>query len=59
MAAATPAGLRHGVGELARSRWGTEPDVEVEESDDLADPAALGVVLVAIGVSSVPAEIES
>ena len=46
MAAATPAALRHGVGDLVMARWGTQPELEIEQSDDLADPSALGVVLV-------------
>jgi len=56
MAPATPAALRHGVGDLAMARWGTRPDLEIEQSEDPADPAAMGVVLVAIRVRSADAE---
>jgi Zn finger protein HypA/HybF involved in hydrogenase expression len=52
LAAATPAALEHGVGELATSRWGARPDIEIEQGHDPTDPAALGVVLVALGVRS-------
>ena len=56
MAPATPAALRHGVGDLAMARWGTRPDLEIEQSEDPADPAAMGVVLVSIGVDSASVE---
>ena len=52
MAAATPAALQHGLGDLAAARWGTRPELEIEQGEDVTDPAALGVVLVAIGLQA-------
>jgi Zn finger protein HypA/HybF involved in hydrogenase expression len=59
MAPATPAALHHGVGDLAMARWGTRPELEIEQSEDPTDPAALGVVLVAIGLGPSPTESEA
>lgn len=40
--------LRHGVAAQAAARWGHQPEITIDESDDPVDPNALGVVLVSI-----------
>lgn len=45
-----PAPLQEGAAQYASDNWGHVPEIEVEESTDPADPNALGVMLVSIGV---------
>jgi Zn finger protein HypA/HybF involved in hydrogenase expression len=44
----TPGHLRDTAQREARERWGHEPAVDIEQSDDPSDLAALGVVLVSV-----------
>lgn len=43
-------GLEQGIAQRAELTWGYSPEVEIQDSDELDDPAATGVRLVSIRV---------
>ena len=47
-----PKSIEEGARHYALETWGYEPEVDVEQSADLTDPSALGVMLVSIGLGS-------